>query len=77
MPMQTKLTLNAANGAQIAPGSTRRGFILTAAAAAASSTLVRFEVARAAIVQWISGDRIRLAQGHAASGFGGLSCARS
>jgi pimeloyl-ACP methyl ester carboxylesterase len=50
MPMKAKLTLNAASSAQIAPGSTRRGFILTAAAAA-SSTLVQSEVARAAIVQ--------------------------
>src|SRR2546423_9093192 len=50
MPKQPKLTLNAANSAQIAPGSTRRGFLLTAAAAA-SSTLVQSEVARAAIVQ--------------------------
>jgi pimeloyl-ACP methyl ester carboxylesterase len=49
--MQAKLTFNAASSAQIAPGSTRRGFILTAAAAAASSTLVQSEVARAAIVQ--------------------------
>ena len=50
MPKQSKLTLHAANSAQIAPDSTRRGFILTAAAAA-SSTLVQSEVARAAIVQ--------------------------
>ena len=51
MSMQVKLTLNAASSAQIAPGSTRRGFILTAAAAAASSTLVQYDVAHAAIVQ--------------------------
>lgn len=51
MPMQAKLTLDATSGAQISPGSTRRGFILTAAAAAASGTLVQSEVARAAIVQ--------------------------
>src|SRR5437899_1723791 len=50
MPMQAKRTVDAASSAQIAPGSTRRGFILTAAAAA-SSTLVQSEVARAAIVQ--------------------------
>src|SRR5438132_12469063 len=51
MPMPPKLTLKAASSAQIASGSTRRGFVLTAAAAAASSTLFQSDVARAAIVQ--------------------------
>jgi pimeloyl-ACP methyl ester carboxylesterase len=50
MPMQTKPTLNAASSNQSATGSTRRSFILTAAAAA-SSTLVQSDVSRAAIVQ--------------------------
>ena len=50
MSVQTKPSLNAASSTQTAPGSTRRSFILTAAAAA-SSTLVQSEVSRAAIVQ--------------------------
>jgi pimeloyl-ACP methyl ester carboxylesterase len=49
MSVQTKPSLNAAGSTQTAPGSTRRRFILIAAAA--SSTLVQSEVCRAAIVQ--------------------------
>jgi hypothetical protein len=50
MSVQTKSSLDAASSAQTAPGSTRRSFVLTAAAVA-SSTLVQSEVSRAAIVQ--------------------------
>jgi hypothetical protein len=50
MSVQKKPSLNAASSTQTAPGSTRRSFVLTAAAAAAS-TLVQPEVSRAAIVQ--------------------------
>jgi hypothetical protein len=46
----SKPSLNAASSTQTAPGSTRRSFVLTAVAAA-SSTLVRSEVSRTAIVQ--------------------------
>jgi hypothetical protein len=50
MSVQTKPSLNVASSTRTAPGSTRRSFILTAAAAA-SSTLVQSGVSRAAIVQ--------------------------
>src|ERR1700681_3213902 len=50
MSVQTKPSLNAASSTQTAPGSTRRSFVLTAAAAA-SSALAQSKVSRAAIVQ--------------------------
>src|SRR2546430_9241160 len=50
MSVPTKPSLNAASSTHPAPGSTRRSFVLTAAAAA-SGTLAQSEVSRAAIVQ--------------------------
>src|SRR5258705_2676683 len=49
-PSLASPSLSAASRAQGAPGSTRRSVILIAAAAA-SSALVQYEVARAAVVQ--------------------------